>query len=305
MSIETNHGGAVHDAQLDYYGKLLATASADSTVRIFDTSSSRCLAELKGHEGAVWQIAWAHPKFGHMIASASYDMKVIIWKEVRPGDWQMALHDETHQSSVNTVAFAPWDAGLLLAAGSSDGTVSLHQHVQADQWTRKSFAAHPNGVNAVAWNHTAQPMLATGGCDNQVRIWACNESSGDWIQSHQFNDGHTDWVRDLAWQPDSGSGAKKTVVSVGADQVLNLWTKESDNHQWRKQMKIALPHKAWRVSWSVTGSIIVVSCGESDMLLYKENLDGEWLAVGKLGEVGADDLGIPDISSLTQSVAAH
>ena len=30
---------------------------------------------------------------------------------------------------------------------------------------------------------------------------------------------------------------------------------------------------------SVTGSLIVVSCGENDMLLYKENLDGEWIPV--------------------------
>ena len=30
--IETGHGGAIHDAQLDYYGKLLATGSSDNTV---------------------------------------------------------------------------------------------------------------------------------------------------------------------------------------------------------------------------------------------------------------------------------
>ena len=30
--IETGHSGAIHDAQLDYYGKLLATASSDNTV---------------------------------------------------------------------------------------------------------------------------------------------------------------------------------------------------------------------------------------------------------------------------------
>lgn len=38
------------------------------------------LASLDSHEGPVWQVAWAHPKFGPILASASYDGKVIIWK---------------------------------------------------------------------------------------------------------------------------------------------------------------------------------------------------------------------------------
>jgi len=58
-------------------------------------------------------------------------------------------------------------------------------------------------------------------------------------------------------------------------------------------MGVKLPGKAWRVSWSVTGSLIVVSCGENDMLLYKENLDGEWIPVGKLN----DDGYYPDLTS--------
>ena len=33
------------------------------------------------HEGPVWQIAWAHPKFGSILASCSYDGTVIIWQE--------------------------------------------------------------------------------------------------------------------------------------------------------------------------------------------------------------------------------
>ena len=33
------------------------------------------------HTGPVWQVSWAHPNFGHILASCSYDGKVIIWKE--------------------------------------------------------------------------------------------------------------------------------------------------------------------------------------------------------------------------------
>ena len=40
-------------------------------------------AELPG-----WQVGWAHPKFESLLASCSYDHKVIIWKEVAANKWQ-------------------------------------------------------------------------------------------------------------------------------------------------------------------------------------------------------------------------
>lgn len=42
--------------------------------------------ELRGHEGPVWQVAWAHPSFGSMLASCSHDHRVIIWKETAAGE---------------------------------------------------------------------------------------------------------------------------------------------------------------------------------------------------------------------------
>jgi len=36
VPIETSHEDMIHDAQLDYYGKRLATCSSDRTVRIFN-----------------------------------------------------------------------------------------------------------------------------------------------------------------------------------------------------------------------------------------------------------------------------
>lgn len=35
-SVETQHEDMIHDAQLDYYGKRLATCSSDKTIRVFD-----------------------------------------------------------------------------------------------------------------------------------------------------------------------------------------------------------------------------------------------------------------------------
>lgn len=45
------------------------------------TSDIISLCTVHRHEGPVWQIAWAHPKFGPILASSSYDGKVFIWKD--------------------------------------------------------------------------------------------------------------------------------------------------------------------------------------------------------------------------------
>lgn len=95
-----------HDAQLDYYGKRLATCSSDRTIRIFNVIKGEAKGEpviLKGyivlislwlgmlmnyrhrHTAAVWQVSWAHPSFGSILASCSYDGRVFIWKEVGQG----------------------------------------------------------------------------------------------------------------------------------------------------------------------------------------------------------------------------
>ena len=74
-----------HDAQLDFFGKTLATCSSDRTIKIFkvtpDTEQHTLVKELRGHDGPVWKVAWAHPMFGQMLASCSHDAKVMIWKD--------------------------------------------------------------------------------------------------------------------------------------------------------------------------------------------------------------------------------
>ena len=64
--VDTQHEDLVHDAQLDYYGCKLATSSSDRTIKIYNVSeeSAELSATLQGHEGPVWQVSWAHPKYG-------------------------------------------------------------------------------------------------------------------------------------------------------------------------------------------------------------------------------------------------
>ena len=84
-TVDTGHEDMIHDAQMDFYGTRLATCSSDRSVKIFDVrdGTQTLAADLRGHEGPVWQVAWAHPRFGNILASCSYDRRVIIWQVIQ------------------------------------------------------------------------------------------------------------------------------------------------------------------------------------------------------------------------------
>lgn len=134
----------------------------------------------------------AHPKFGTILASSSYDGKVLIWREqpqnatspVGGSTWTKVFDFSLHTASVNMVSWAPHESGCLLACASSDGHVSVLEF-RDNNWTHQSFHAHGMGVNSISWAPAAssgslissnpgpgqQRRFVTGGSDNLVKIW--------------------------------------------------------------------------------------------------------------------------------------
>ena len=114
----------------------MATCSSDRSIKIFDVKdgTQTHVADLKGHEGPVWQLAWAHPRYGTILASCSYDRRVILWREER-GTWSQLYNHTCHDSSVNSVHWAPYEHGLVLACGSSDGSISILKYIsETNNW---------------------------------------------------------------------------------------------------------------------------------------------------------------------------
>ncbi len=120
----------IHDSQFDYYAKKLATCSSDRTIKVFDVAGDKyhLSATITGHEGPVWQLSWAHPKFGVLLASCSYDGSVMVHREAPANTWTKIYEHKFPDSSVNSIAWSPHEYGLLLACGSSDGRVSLFEY---------------------------------------------------------------------------------------------------------------------------------------------------------------------------------
>jgi len=331
VPIETAHEDMIHDAQLDYYGKRLATCSSDRTVKVFDVVDGEAQRTggghtLKGHTGPVWQVAWAHPKYGHILASCSYDGKVLIWKEqqgqgVGTGGWAKIKEHTLHTASVNSVSWAPHELGAILACASSDGKISVLTFKNDGQWGADIFNGHAIGCNAVSWAPATQPgslitpqqnnavpgqpptpaqtikRFVSAGCDNLVKIWGYREDSQSWVEEDTL-EGHTDWVRDVAWAPNIGL-PRSYIATASQDKTVIIWTKDNLAAPWVKTTldpasastspttaastsSGKFPDVVWRVSWSLAGNILAVSCGDGKVSLWKENLRGVWECVSDM-----------------------
>jgi len=295
-SVDTQHEDMIHDVQPDYYGKRIATCSSDRTIKIFDSNHTQ-VAEIKGHAGPVWQVSWAHPKFGSILASWSYDKKVCVWKETSANAWTKIYEYDKHESSVNAIAWAPHEFGLCLAGASSDCTISVLTHQGDNSWDAfRIQQAHAIGVNAVSWAPAVSPgsltnatqptapikRFVSGGCDNLVKIWRFYENENTW-RTEQILEHHTDWVRDVAWAPNIGLPSS-TIASCSQDGTVVIWTQESNATNWVKKVLPKFPDVVWRVSWSITGNILAVSGGDNKVTLWKESLDNEWKCISQLDE---------------------
>lgn len=297
-TIDTAHEDMIHDAQMNYYGTKLATCSSDRSVKIFDVKNGQqtLVANLQGHEGPVWQLGWSHPMFGSLLASVGYDRKLIIWKETG-GSWVKVYEYTNHDSSINSISWAPHEFGLMLACGSSDSSLSVISSTGDGQWDAKKINnAHTIGCNAVSWGPAVQPgallegtgdkkvvkRFVSGGCDNLIKVWCYKEEDASWQEEARL-EGHSDWVRDVAWAPSIGL-PRSIIASCGQDCRVIIWTNDGTNNQWTSKVLHKFNDVVWHLSWSVTGNILAVSGGDNKVSLWKEQLEGQWICISDVNK---------------------
>ena len=187
--------------------QLLASASGDRTIKVWNPHTGKCVQTLTGHQSWVWAIAFS-PN-GKRIASASYDQTVKLW-DSETGDCLRTF--EGHTSSVLAIAFSP--DGQQLLSGGYEQTIKLW-NVATGQCLH-TLRAHTNRVWSVAFRPDFKPdraQFATCGDDQTIKLW--DAITGICLQTFA---GHTSQVLTILFSADGSQ-----LISGSADQTIYVW----------------------------------------------------------------------------------
>jgi WD40 repeat protein len=139
---------------------LAASASGDSTVRIFRTADSSFVRSFKG---LAWSLAFAPD--GRTIVGGSNGGVVRMW---RVTDGMLMATLRVGEGQLRSVAFSP--DGESIVGGSSDNSVMLWRRADST-FLPVVLGAHSSSVTAVAYGPDGQGLVS-GSQDGQFRSWS-------------------------------------------------------------------------------------------------------------------------------------
>lgn len=140
---------------------LLASASGDSTITIWDVKTGNEVKTLEGHTDVVKTVHFS-PN-GLQLASGSWDHSIRIW-DVASGGCQQILTG--HSNRVRSVGWSP--SGDLLLSGGDDKTSRLWE--VSTGTCRREFKNHTRGVSCVSVSPDDSKM-ATSSFDKTIHLY--------------------------------------------------------------------------------------------------------------------------------------
>jgi WD40 repeat protein len=183
--------------------KLLASASGDQTVRIWNIQDETTKTTLIGHSEAVNSVAFSPD--GQLLASASDDGMVRLWS-VEFGISYGVL--EGHSSWIRAVSFSP---DGQLASASDDRTIKIWDTEMGN--IQRAHDEHSNSVTAVAFSPTKYQWYASASEDQTIKLW--DRETGAVFATLE---GHSDTINSVKFSP---SG--ELIASCSDDNTIRLW----------------------------------------------------------------------------------
>lgn len=246
----TGHTGPVYAVAFDPKNpNVVATASQDKTGRVWDVSSGKMKAELKGHTDIVDTVAFSPD--GKTLATAGADKSVRLWNAA---DGKELKNLGAHDGSVYTVCFSP-DGKLLASAGSGKDNLVKVWDVKG-QKELAQLKGHEQPVTSLVFAGNTE--LVTTSMDRTIRVWATKEVKAEPKEVKEPKDNK------------ESKGAKKPAGEKDTDKKDKKDAKEPKEAKKPKDVKDPRELKKlgpttddpYAVAWSPKAKLVAV-CGYS------------------------------------------
>ncbi len=199
------HANALTDVSFSHKDKMLASASWDNTIKLWDANTGKEIHTLKGHTNAVMSVSFGSDD--KTLASGSFDGTAKLW-DVNTGEEIYTLTG--HKNIVKSVSLS--SKRKMLASGSFDNTIILWDTSTGGKI--HTLKGHEDVVEDVTFSLDGK-MLASASRDDTVKIW--NTTTGEEIHTFTGDKGHKEDVKSVSFNTDG------TLASVSADNTVKLW----------------------------------------------------------------------------------